>query len=95
MTATEKVLQRKDGSTLIVGAVLAFITLQFVMAVTTPFATKLISSLDGTPPLTFKEQFLLPFVSLILQLIAVELLVWVVIGLRALVYTTPAKKRRK
>lgn len=94
MTATEKVLQRRDGATLIVGAVLAFLSLQFIMAVTSPLANKLVSSPDGTPSLTFKEQFLLPLVSLLLQVVVLELLIWVVIGLRTAFYPA-VKKRRK
>ncbi len=96
VTATEKVLQRKDGSTLIVSVVLALAVLQFISSVTTPLVGKIMGS--GTnqpyPDLSFNDQYVAPLVALVLQLVAIELVVWLVVGVRALASSKPAKKKK-
>ena len=94
MTGTEKVLQRKDGSSLIVGVVLAFLTLQFVVAVAAPLTSKILDESQNLQTSGFKDQYLAPLVALLLQLIAVEILVWVVVGIRTLAYPKTAKRRK-
>jgi hypothetical protein len=94
MTAIEKVLQRKDGSSLIVGVVLAYITLQFITSITGPLTSRVLGETDNLQSVSAKDQYLAPLVALLLQLIAVELLVWVVVGLRAFAYAKPAKRRK-
>lgn len=95
MTATDKVLQRKDGSTLVVGVVLALVFIQFVTSVTMPLAAKIMNNGGGSgyAGASFKDQYVTPFVALVLQLIAIELIVWLVIGIRS--FTSPSTKKRK
>ena len=98
VTATEKVLQRKDGSTLIVGVVLALAFLQFIATVTGPLTAKIMGQ-DTTQayaaPATFNDQYTTPFVALLLQLVAVELVIWLIIGIRALVSPKTVSKKKK
>ena len=93
-TATEKVLQRKDGSTLVVGVVMAFAFIQFVTTVTSPLAAKIMGQqTQGYPEIPFKDQYVTPLVALLLQLIAIELFVWLIVGIRA--FATPKTTKKK
>jgi hypothetical protein len=94
MTGTEKVLQRKDASSVLLAVLLGFITLQFVLAVTSPLSARILGETANLQAVSGKDQYLAPLVSFVLQLIAVEVLVWVVVGLRTLAYPTAAKKRK-
>jgi len=93
MTGTEKVLQRKDASSVVLAIIVALTTLQFIGSVTAPLSAKILSS-DAMQPSSFKDQYLTPFVVWVLQLLAIEILVWVVAGLRSVAYAKPAKKRK-
>jgi hypothetical protein len=96
VTATEKVLQRKDGSTLIVGVVMAFAFLQFITTATMPLASKIMGQDvgQGYQSLSFQDQYLTPLVALVLQLIAIELFIWLVVGVRAFANPKTSKKKK-
>lgn len=94
MTGTEKVLQRKDGSSLIVGVLLGLVSLQFVLAVAAPLTAKILDEGSSLQATGFKDQYLAPLVALVVQVILVEVLVWVVVGLRTLAYPKTSKKRK-
>lgn len=95
MTATEKVLGRKDGASLVVGVVLALAVLQFLSMVTLPLASKIMSNNMPAPEGSFDQLYISPLVALILQVVALELLIWVVIGVRSFVYSAAPKKKKK
>jgi hypothetical protein len=95
MTATEKVLQRRDGATLITGVVVATAFIQFLMSITLPLTAKVMSqSMGGFTNTSFKDQYLAPLVALVIELLAIELFIWLVIGVRALAYSKTSKKRK-
>lgn len=94
MTGTEKVLQRKDGSSLIVGVLLGLVALQFVLAVAAPLSAKILNESGSLQATGFKDQYLAPLVALLVQVILVEILVWVVVGIRMLAYPKTTKKRK-
>lgn len=94
MTGTEKILQRRDASSVLLAVVLGFITLQFVLAVTSPLTAKILGEGESLQTVGFKDQYLAPLVALVLQLIAVELLVWIVAGIRTFAYPKTTKKRK-
>lgn len=94
MTATEKVLQRKDASSLIVAIVLGFATLQFISTITSPLVAKILDENTQFQASGFKDQYLAPLLALVLTAVAVELLVWVVIGIRGFVTPKTSKKRK-
>ncbi len=95
MTGTEKVLQRKDASSLIVAIILGFASLQFVASITAPLTSKILGGEGGLQAAGFKDQYVAPLIALLLQVIAVEILVWVVVGLRSFAYAKPTKKGKK
>lgn len=94
MTGTEKVLQRKDASSVLLAVLLGFVTLQFVLAITSPLTAKILGEEGNLQATSAKDQYLAPLVAFVLQLIAVEVLVWVVVAIRAFAYPQPAKKRK-
>lgn len=95
MTGTEKVLQRKDASSLIVAFVLALSVLQFISAITAPAIAKILNQdVAMQQAAGFKDQYVAPLVILLVQLVAVELLVWLVVGIRAFAYPKTTKKAK-
>lgn len=94
MTGTEKVLQRKDASSVLLAVLLGFITLQFVLAEVSPLSARILGESASLQAATAKDQYLAPLVSFLLQLIAVELLVWIVVGIRTFAYPKTSKKRK-
>lgn len=96
MTATEKVLQRKDGSTLVVGIAMGLAFLQFITSITAPLSFKIMGQEmgQGYPGTDFSAQYVTPLVALLLQLVAIELAVWLVVGIRAFMAPTTSKKRK-
>ena len=95
MTGTERVLQRKDASSLIVAIVLGFTTLQFIANITAPLSAKILGQDMGLQSAAFKDQYLAPLVALLLQVIAVEILVWLIVGIRSFAYAKTTKKGNK
>lgn len=93
MTAIEKVLQRKDGATLIVGVALAYAFIQFITFVTTPLSAKIMGqeTSQGYPGSSFNDQYVTPLVALVLQLVAIELAIWLVVSVRAFAGTNKKK----
>jgi hypothetical protein len=74
-----KVLKRKDAASLVVGVVLAIIVAQLVIALTSDFA-QILSGVDesehfSTVSDSWQASYLLPAVSIVLQLITLELLI--------------------
>jgi hypothetical protein len=95
MTATEKVLMRKDGATLITAIVVATVFGQFLVTVAYSLSAEMMGKNigQGIGP-SAKDQYLMPLIALALELIAIELFIWLVIGIRALVYPKTSKKRK-
>ena len=80
MVTTIKVLKRKDGATIIVGVVVAMILWQLLSMVTLSLSGKL-SGLDTGDvgygfPGGWKTQYLNPVVSAALQLLLLEVVLW-------------------
>jgi len=84
-----KVLKRKDGATLVVGVALAFVVANFLMSVTGQLSAKITDAAGSTPGLAstdgWQTAYLLPIVTLILELIALELLVWIYVWIHGAV----------
>lgn len=82
-----RVLKRKDGASLVVGVVLALIVSQFLSSITT-YLAGMWSGLDsgqyGTafPGTGWHGEYLYPAVWAALQIIALELLIWVYVWIR-------------
>lgn len=96
MIGIEKVLMRKDASSLIVAIILALATLQFIATVTAPAAAKILDQaalqIQGS---SFKDQYVAPLVVLALQVVAVEILVWVISGTRTFLKPKTSAKKKK
>lgn len=82
-----KVLKRKDGASLVVGVAVAFIVVNFVSGVTIHLTQKISeigSDTKFTQPLgDWRVSYLTPIVAMILQLIVLELLIWVYVWLHS------------
>jgi hypothetical protein len=87
MTAIEKVLLRKDISSLIVAVVTGVAVAFFLLGITGPLATELTASekFGGDPG--FSALYIQPIVAFALQIVALELLLRAVIFARQLSYT--------
>lgn len=76
-----RVLKRKDAASVIVAVVLAMIVLQFLSQVTVELANTISGLGEGESYASsggdWKVTYLLPTVSAALQVIALELLIWV------------------
>ncbi len=86
-----KVLKRKDASSLIVGVVVAMFVVQFVAQVTQELAGRValwqwgsMAPAYGAPGGGYKVTYVQPLVGLILELLALEILCWIYIGLHSL-----------
>lgn len=83
-----KVLKRKDASSVIVAIITAMIVQQPLMTMTTKPAS--IISGDNVqgyaygPGGDWQQQYLFPIVQALLQLLVLEVLCWIVIGLAAM-----------
>lgn len=80
MTATIKVLKRKDASSVIVAVVVALMISQLLPIVTAELTNWITGVNEGgfsraIPGADWKTQYLNPVVSLLVQLVALELLV--------------------
>ena len=79
------ILKRKDASSVMVAVVVAFIVSQPLLQVTSHLAGKISGLKDGqyfgySPPnVGWKGEYLYPVVSVILQLILLEILAWLYI----------------
>lgn len=95
MTAIEKVLQRKDGATLVVGVVVALSVLQTLATITQPLSSKILGEdnqqLAGA---SFANLYGTPLLWFVLQVLALELLVWLVISVRSFAYAKPTKRKK-
>ncbi len=87
-----KILKRKDASSLIVGVVIAMIVAQFLGTATLDLASKVANwqwQNNGGgyagPPNSFQVMYLQPFVAMLLELVFLEVLIWVYLGLHRLV----------
>ena len=81
-----KVLKRKDASSLVVGVVVAMFVLQFVTAMTQELSSRIAlwqwgnTTPSGTgfyPVGGWRTTYLQPVIALLVELIALEVLVWV------------------
>ena len=85
-----KVLKRKDGASLVVGIVVAMFVLQFVTSVTQELSSRLAlwqwskGTEAGTgfyPVGGWRTTYLQPLVAMLVELVALEILVWVYVWL--------------
>lgn len=93
MSTISKILQRKDASSVIVAAVLAFLTFQFIVQVTGPLANRIGVPSDSVQPITGAD-FYVPAAAYAMQVVALELLVTIVIVVRAVSKKPVAKKKK-
>ena len=92
-----KVLKRKDASSLVVGVVVAMIVLQFVSTMSLELANRIAlwqwSKTNSGPGFYpgggWRATYLQAVVALLVQLVVLELLIWVYVWLHSLV----SKKR--
>ena len=90
-----KVLKRKDAASVVLAVTIGMILLQLVTTVTPELAGKISGLEEGQyvnysfPGATWQSAYLFPVVSAALQLIALEILVWLYVGVHGLV----AKKK--
>ena len=86
-----KVLKRKDAASVILAVVIGMVLLQLVSTLTTKLAGQISGLEDGQylsysyPNAAWQGTYLFPVVSAALQLLALEILVWLYVGLRSLV----------
>lgn len=79
------ILKRKDGSSVIVAVVVAFILAQMLPGLTGSLANTLSGAEDGQtfsaaiPGATWQSQYLQPIVWAVLQLLLLEVIAWLVI----------------
>ncbi len=88
-----KVLKRKDASSLVVGVVVAMLVLQFLTIVTQELAGRLALWQWHTTPengpafytggVGWRSTYLVPVAALLIQLVALELLVWIYVWVHA------------
>lgn len=71
-----KVLKRKDASSVVVAVAVGLIIFSFLSTVTGPLAAE-ISSINPQQVGEWRNQYLLPFVAAVLQLIFLEVLGWI------------------
>ena len=85
-----KVLKRKDASSVIVAVVVAMFVLQFITSVTLELASRLAlwqwdkAAAGGPgfyPSSGWRTTYLQPVVALLIELVALEILVWVYVWL--------------
>lgn len=82
MVTTIKVLKRKDASSVVVAVVIALILYQVLPAMTERLAAVL-SGVNVTVGAGWQDQYLQPAVSAVLQLLLLEVLLWVWTALAA------------
>lgn len=82
-----KILKRRDGSSIVVGVVLALIINQLLSAITAVWANMIVSSPDYTNN-NFNEVYLVPLLAALLAVVALEVLCWLYI------WTLGATKKR-
>ncbi len=84
-----KVLKRKDAASVIVAVVIGMVLLQLVTQLTAKLAGQVTGLEEGqyyaAPDATWKVQYLFPVVTAALQLIALEVTIWVYVFLSGLV----------
>ncbi|MGH7249866.1 MAG: hypothetical protein ACREGC_02730 [Minisyncoccia bacterium] len=79
---TIKVLKRKDGASLVAGVILAIITASFISGITQGLAQKIsYSNLNNYAGPSWQVAYLYPIVWFVLELIVVEIAVWIYVGL--------------
>ncbi len=81
MVTTIRVLKRKDGASLVAGVVLAIITAQFLQTVTGQLTQKLsgVGATLNVVGIGWRVAYLQPIVAYLLEIIALEILVWLYI----------------
>lgn len=98
-----KILKRKDASSLIVGVVIASVLWQALIAMTGDLASTLSGLKDGhqvisyaPPDANWRQMYAYPTISAALQIIALELLAWVILGVSLLIKgASPVKTKKK
>lgn len=92
MSTISKIIQRNDATSVVVAAVVAFLTFQFVVQITAPLANRIGVPSDVAQPITGAD-FYVPAAAFALQLLALELLLTLTILARA-VYKKPVAKKK-
>ncbi|HEY5550227.1 MAG TPA: hypothetical protein VIK37_03475 [Candidatus Saccharimonadales bacterium] len=82
MVTTIKVLKRKDASSVVVAVVVGLIIAQLLPALVGRLASVL-SGVNVAPAGDWQEQYLVPVVNAVLQLLLLEVLLWVWTALMA------------
>lgn len=86
-----KVLKRRDASSVVVAVTIATILAQLLPSTVGNLASKILNLKDGTflgysaPGASWVVQYVYPFVLAILELILLEVLIWIYVGLHSLV----------
>lgn len=82
-----KVLKRKDAASVILAVVIGLVVLQLVSGLTAKMAGQISGLNDGQYARAegWHGDYLLPVVSAALQLVALEVLVWLYVGVHTLV----------
>jgi hypothetical protein len=71
-----KILKRKDASSVIIAIIAAMFLSQFIQAITNRWGIKLAHVNYGSQYFHWKEDYLLPVVWLLLELLVLEVLCW-------------------
>ena len=82
MVTTIKVLKRKDASSVVVAVVIALIIYQMLPALTERLAS-IIGGVDVSIGAGWQDQYLQPVVGAVLQLLLLEVILWVWAALAA------------
>ena len=92
-----RVLKRRDAASVIVAIVVAMVLMQFVLPITGRLSSWIVGSHNGPyfgfagPGGGWKDEYLFPLVAAVVQLLALEVLIWVYVWVPKLVIK-PFKK---
>lgn len=77
-----KVLKRKDGAALVTGIAVGLIVYAFITGISQDLTQRIVAVFNGTDysGQGWETAYLLPLVSLILALVALELLIWIYVA---------------
>jgi hypothetical protein len=71
-----KILKRRDASSVVAAIVVGYLLLQFIQTLTNKWALKISNVNYGPVSYHWKEDFLMPLVWLLLELILLEVICW-------------------
>lgn len=91
--AIEKVLKRRDGSSLVVGIILAWFLLQPLSTMGMTWSYRLVGVDQG--PLNWKLEFVQPWVAAIIHIIFLEILIQLYVFFRSNFMMAPSGKKSR